>query len=149
MDCVRIIVGPYFDVKRTPSALESGASQREQIIKLIGGCTFAIVVLDGLRPNVVYELGIIHGKDKPAILFKEAEAAVDIQNLYASPPAELKITAPSVNLDTQLSDVKDINYATWNRFDLKGTLNLVWQEYSKKKDDIQGYVEIPEPTLCQ
>jgi hypothetical protein len=149
IDCIKIILGPHFEVKLTPSALESGASQREQIISLIGGSAFAIVILDGLRPNVVFELGLIHGRNKPVLLFKEDEALVDIQGLYSKPPAELRASSPAVNLDTQLSDIKDINYALWKRFDLKGTLNLVWQEYSKKREVIPGYVEIEEPNLCK
>jgi hypothetical protein len=149
IDCLRIVLGPHFEVKLTPSALESGASQREQIKALIEGCSFAIVILDGLRPNVVFELGLIDAKDKPLILFKEAEAFVDIQGLYASPPAELKINASPVNLDTQLSNLKDLYHAPWNRFDVKGTLKLVWEEYRKKKSEIERYVEIPEPNLCQ
>ncbi len=149
IDCVKIILGPHFEVKLTPSALESGASQREQIISLIEGSAFAIVVLDGLRPNVVFELGLIYGKNKPLLLFREAEAIVDIQGLYSKPPAELRVSSPAVNLDTQLSDIKDINYALWKRFDLEGTLNLVWLEYSKKREVIPGYVEIKEPSLCK
>ncbi len=149
IDCLRIVVGPHFEIKLTPSALESGASQRAQIVALIENAAFAIVILDGLRPNVVFELGMVHGKNLPVLLFKESEAVVDIQGLYSNPPAELRVTSPSVNLDTQLSDLKDINYAIWTRFDLQGTLRLVWQEYSKKKDVIPGYVEIAEPDLCK
>jgi hypothetical protein len=149
IDCLRIVLQPHYEVKLTPSALESGASQRVQIMELVKKCSFAIVILDGLRPNVVFELGLIHADPTPLILFKESEALVDIHGLYSSPTAELKINAPPVNLDTQLSNVKDINYAAWNRFDVKGTIKLVWSEYCKKKDEIKGYVEIPEPTICQ
>jgi hypothetical protein len=149
IDCLRIVLGPYYELKLTPSALESGASQREQIIELVEKSSFAVVILDGLRPNVVFELGLIHAKDKPLLLFKESAAVVDILGLYSSPTAELKSNAPPVNLDTQLSNVKDINYAQWNRFDVKSTIKLVWSEYCKKRYDIDGYIEIPEPTICQ
>src|SRR5271163_2843535 len=119
IDCVKIVLKDNFEVKLTPSALESGASQREQIISLIEGASFAIVILDGLRPNVVFELGLILGNNKPVLLFKEAEAIVDIPGLYSGPTAELQVDSPAINLDTQLSDIKDINYAAWKRFDLK------------------------------
>ncbi len=149
IDCLRIVLGPHFEIKLTPSALESGASQRDQIIQLIENAAFAAVVLDGLRPNVVLELGFILANHKPVLLFKEADAVVDIQGLYSNPPADLRSNSPYLNLDTQLSDVKDINYAISTRFDLKGTLSLVWQEYSKKGQNIPGYVKIPEPDLCK
>jgi hypothetical protein len=149
IDCLRIVLGPHFEVRLTPSALESGASQHSQILSLIEGSAFAVVILDGLRPNVVYELGLIQGKQRPVFLFKEAESVVDIKGLYVSPPAELGVNLPPIDLNTQLSDVKDLYCAKWERFDLKGTLNMVWQEYNKKRDVIQGFVQIEAPTLCK
>ena len=74
IECIEIVLTPHFKVERTPSALQSGASQREQITKLIQDCAFGVVILDGLRPNVVFEYGILHGLKKPVIFFKEAEA---------------------------------------------------------------------------
>jgi hypothetical protein len=64
-------VSSAFDLRLTPSALESGASQRAQINDLIKGCSFAVVVLDGLRPNVTYEYGLLDAHDKPVILLKK------------------------------------------------------------------------------
>jgi nucleoside 2-deoxyribosyltransferase len=79
---LRIVVGKHFKVELTPSALESGASQRDQITALIEGCAFAVVILDGLRPNVVFEYGILHGRNKPVILLKGEKATVDIRSFY-------------------------------------------------------------------
>ena len=137
---------PYFEVKITPSALVSGASQLEQIAKLIDGCAFAIVALDGIRPNVIFEYGIIYGKGKPVILLKEEDATVDIFG-YFGDAVGLTVAAPSIDVDKQFSDVKDQNYAPWNRFAFGKTVRLVWEEYRKKKDTIPGYVEIPEPRM--
>src|SRR5579872_7208110 len=57
LPCIWIAFSAKFDVKLTPSALESGADQLSQINEMIDKCSFAIVVLDGLRPNVTYEFG--------------------------------------------------------------------------------------------
>jgi hypothetical protein len=149
LDCLGIVLSPHFEIKLTPSALASGASQHNQILSLVEDSAFAVVILDGLRPNVIYELGLIQGKRKPVLLFKEAESVVDIKGLYVNPPAELSVNQPPIDLNTQMSDVKDLNYARWERFDLKGTLKLVWQEYNKKRDVIQEFVQIEEPTICQ
>ncbi|MGA7648707.1 MAG: hypothetical protein WBW01_19525, partial [Terriglobales bacterium] len=73
-------MSPSFDLRLTPSALESGADQRSQIIDLIEGCSFAVVVLDGLRPNVTYEYGLLEAYGKPIILLKEQSATVDIKS---------------------------------------------------------------------
>jgi hypothetical protein len=149
VDCLRIVLGNHFEVRLTPSALESGASQHDQILSLIEDSAFAIVILDGLRPNVIYELGLIQGRKKPVLLFKEAESVVDIKGLYSNPPAELGVNYPPINLDTQMSDIKDLFCAKWLRFDLKNTVNSVWLEYNKKRDAIPGFVEIEEPLLCK
>jgi hypothetical protein len=146
IDCVRLVLGKHFEIRLTPSAMESGASQRDQITELIERCSFGIVILDGLRPNVVFEYGILHGKKKPVLLFKEENAVVDIRGLIGD-IKELGITSPPVNPDLQFSDVKDVNYAKWDRFKIPETIKLVWDEYCKKKSAITNFVEIEELKL--
>ena len=148
IECLKIVFKDQFEVKVTPSALESGASQRDTITELIKGCSFGVVLLDGLRANVVFEYGVMHGLGRPVLLFKEKEANVDIVGLYGS-TVELGVSPTPVNCDTQFSDVKDVNFATWSRFSIKETVRQIWEEYRKKKDDIKDYIEIEEPDLCQ
>lgn len=147
IECVEIALEPHFTVEGTPSALQSGASQRDQITQLIRDCIFGIVVLDGLRPNVVFEYGVMHGMGKPVILFKEAEAQIDIRSLFERDP-DLPVAPVALELDKHFSDVKDVNCAEWNRFEIRGTVRRIWEEYRKKKKEIPGYIEIPEPALC-
>ena len=116
-------------------------------MKLIEGCSFATVVLDGLRPNVVFEYGILHAKKKPIMLFKEVDAQVDVRG-FLRDPAGLGLTGVSLDVDSQFSDVKDLYQVTWNRFEVSATVKLILDEYRKKKKEIQGYIEIPEPKLC-
>lgn len=109
---------------------------------------FAVVALDGLRPNIVFEYGILHGKNKPVLLFKEGEAKVDIRS-FLRDPAQLSLTEPSLDLDSQFSDIKDVHYATWNRYAVRETVRTVWEQYRKKKDEIRGYIKIDEAKLWQ
>lgn len=145
IDCLRIVIGKHFEVELTPSALESGASQREQVIALIERCAFAVVILEGLRPNVLFEYGILQGKNKPVILLKEESATVDIPGYYGDAPG-LQIYPVEIDVDKCFSDVKDVNYARWNRFDLAGSVRVIWEEYCKK-NKIEGYVQVEEPRL--
>ena len=147
IECLAIVFTGHFEIKITPSALQSGSSQREQITDLIGRSSFAVVCLDGLRPNVIFEYGILHGKNIPIMLFKEAEAQVDVRG-FVRESAGLSIGPFPIEVDLQFSDVKDVNYATWNRLEIAMTVKLIWEEYRKKKDAINGYIEIPEPRLC-
>jgi hypothetical protein len=148
IECIELVLTPHFQVVRTPSALESGASQREMITEGIAGCAFAVVALDGMRPNVAFEYGILHALKKPVILFKEAEAQIDIPGFFGDAP-DLNLSPVKLDLDKHFSDVKDVNYAIWNRFEIKETVRRVWEEYRKKRDEIPGYVDIPEPRLWQ
>jgi hypothetical protein len=114
LPCLWIALSPNFDLKLTPSALESGASQLATIKGLIAGCSFAVVVLDGLRPNVTYEYGLLDAQSKPVILLKEKSAAVDIKSLIGN-TVDLGVAPPALNVDSQFSDVKDVNHAEWSR----------------------------------
>lgn len=44
----------------------------QQIHDGIRDCDYAIAVLDGLRPNVLYELGLANGRGKPTILLNQS-----------------------------------------------------------------------------
>ncbi len=146
IDCLRIVFTPYFEVKLTPPIIASGSSQLEQITKLIKGSAFAVVSLDGLRPNVVFEYGIAHAAGRPVILLREEEATVDVLG-YLNDPANVSLTSVTIDMDNQFSDVKDLNFATWWRFSVPQTVKLIWEEYVKKRDEIDGYVNIEEPKL--
>src|SRR3989304_8610441 len=80
------VLGNHFEQHRTPAALESGESQYEQTFKEIEGASFGVVILDGLRPNVVFEYGIMVGKGIPVLLFKEETAEVDVTGYYTEVP---------------------------------------------------------------
>jgi hypothetical protein len=144
-----IVLSPNFDLRLTPSALESGADQRSQIVDLIEGCAFAVVVLDGLRPNVTYEYGLLEAHNKPMILLKEQNATVDIRGLVVGDSESMNLTIPPqiLNIDSHFSDIKGVNYAVWKRDDPAATVKTIWQEYKKKESKFKDYVKIKEPVL--
>jgi hypothetical protein len=144
--CLWIALSPSFDLRLTPSALESGADQRAQIIDLIEGCSFAVVILDGLRPNVTFEYGLLEAFGKPTILLKEQNATVDLKSLVGE-TVGFAVNPPTLNIDSHFSDVKGVNYAVWNRLDPAATVKVIYQEYKKKKSKIKDYVEIEEQVL--
>jgi hypothetical protein len=145
--CLWIALSPHFDLRLTPSALESGAGQRSQIVDLIMGCTFAVVVLDGLRPNVTYEYGLLEAHHRPVILLKEKNATVDVKSLVGAETVTLGIAAPVLSIDSHFSDIKDVNYAEWNRLDPVATIKTIVQEYIKKRTKIEDFIDITEPDL--
>jgi hypothetical protein len=142
--CLWIFFKDKFQLQRTPTALQSGVSQLTQITNLIQQCDFAIVALDGLRPNVVFEYGLLRALGKPTIVLKEKNARVDIES-YS--PTFARIMPVELNVDSHLSNIKDINYAEWNRLDPQETLRVIASEYEKKRDEIPNYQSVLVPEL--
>ena len=130
---------------RTPTALQSGVSQLTQITDLIRNCDFAIVALDGLRPNVVFEYGLLRALDKPIIVLKEKSARVDLEGYFVTPNP--LVPEVKLSVDSHLSNIKDINYAEWDRLDPQGSLQVIASEYDKKKTAIPNYQKIVVPQL--
>jgi len=50
--------------------------------QLAEDCALGIVILDGLRPNVLLEFGILRGKNKPIIPLQDENACVAIKSFY-------------------------------------------------------------------
>lgn len=146
LECLQIVFRNHFQMKRTPTGLESDSSQHDVIMELIGKCAFGVVILDGLRPNVVFEYGALRGAKKAVLLFKEVGAKVDIAHFYGG-SASLALPPPPIDMDKQFSDTKDRYHVGWNRFEVQKTAKTIWDEYRKKKREIPQFVEIPEPKL--
>src|SRR5262249_50403588 len=51
--------------------------------EIIENCELGIVIFDGLRPNVIYEYGLLRGNHKPVIPLQDKKAAVAIKSYYA------------------------------------------------------------------
>lgn len=139
-----ILFKDKFRMQRTPTALQSGVSQLTQITELIQTCDFAIVALDGLRPNVVFEYGLLRAIGKTTIVLKEKNALVDIESYSPTPGATVPV---KLNIDSHLSNIKDINYREWDRLDPQDTLRVIAEEYEKKRDEITNYQSLLVPEL--
>lgn len=146
-ECLELVFGGAFILRRTPEGLQSDDSQHDVIIKTIHDCAFGVVCLDGLRPNVLFEYGVMRGAKIPVLLFKEENATVDVAHFYGSDAAVKASlpTRPPIAVSQLFSDIQDRYYVKWNRFQIRSTLNTIWQEYEKKRAGIKGSVSIPKP----
>jgi len=145
LDALQLVLRDHFELRRTPATIESGESQYDRIVKDIEGASFGVVILDGLRPNVVFEYGIMVGKGIPVLLFKEETAEVDVEGYYTEvPPTQpgrdelLLQQRPKLLIDSHFSDVKDRGWTTWFKFDPQKTRRVILEEYRKKRDKDQG-----------
>lgn len=78
-----------------------------QIRESIKGCDYAIVVLDGLRPNVLYETGLAHAAGKPTVLLTRVGAldATERMPFDLSTHQRLEYQAVGADLIGRLQDV--------------------------------------------
>ena len=95
---------------------------------------------------MTYEYGLLEAYHRPVILLKEKNATVDVKSLVGE-TVNLAVAAPTLSIDSHFSDIKDVNCAEWSRLDPATTIRVLVQEYRKKQDKIQGFVEIPDPKL--
>ena len=146
-ECLEFVFRDAFIMKRTPEALQSDDSQHDVIFETIRNCAFGVVCLDGLRPNVLFEYGVMRGAKIPVLLFKEENASVDVAHFYGSDAAVRASLPPrpQIQVSQIFSDIQDRYYTKWNTFQIGATMTTIWQEYEKKKALIEGYVNIPKP----
>ena len=75
IDNIKKVMEEYnIDVKILSGTVKPQNSNFQTILKMLKNCVFGIVILDGLRPNVVLEYGILLSLEKPIIVFKEDDA---------------------------------------------------------------------------
>ncbi len=54
----------------------------EEFLRAAKDCVLGVVILDGFRPNVLFEFGVLMGLEKPIVLLKDKEAEINIKTLY-------------------------------------------------------------------
>lgn len=139
IDCVERVIKEklYYNVIRLDEALKSGDSQYTELTSFLNTCSFAVVVLDGFRPNVLFEYGILRGLGKPCIVLLEKEAIIDVKSLMPENYRET-IDNPRIDIDKHFSDVKDRFYLRYNKNNPKELRNIIDNEYLKLKKDIDN-----------
>lgn len=131
-----------YEVRLDEEVFIPGATLRENLQRELTDADMVIVVLDGLRPNVVYELGFAYGynaisranesKEKNSakiVCLLEEHATVLVRNYYQNPMqvptvdgAVAKIINPSLSITSAFSDVSDLLVLRYDRLHLSQTL---------------------------
>lgn len=131
--------GRSYQVVLLGEEVKSGDSQYSQLIEYLNTSSFAIVILDGFRPNVLFELGILKGLNKPCIVLLEKNATVDVASYYAESKRK-KSDNPKIDIDKHFSDLKDRYYVVYDRNNLKELRKAIEKQYDKLKNDIEKSV---------
>jgi len=121
IECIKQVMDEFgIEVKTLSSSIRPQESQYQKILEVLKGCIVGIVILDGLRPNVIFEYGILLGLDKPVIAFKDEDAVINVESLYTDNDSkqklkEARIENPKLDIDKHLSDIKDLHWISYNR----------------------------------
>jgi tetratricopeptide (TPR) repeat protein len=136
-----------FNVVLLGEQVKSGDSQYGKLHDYLNTASFAIIILDGFRPNVLFEYGILIGLKKPCIVLLEKRATVDVKNYFEQDDVN-SINNPNINIDKHFSDVKDRYYIVYDRNNLKKLKDDLEEQYTKLKNDIEKTVmEVLFPNL--
>ncbi|MFA7255385.1 MAG: hypothetical protein WC133_04740 [Candidatus Omnitrophota bacterium] len=106
----------YFPIK-LDEARVGGTPLLVDILKYTRECDIGIVILDGLRPNVMLELGMALANDTPCIILKEQDANINVESLISDAGRTSK-TAPKIKIDIS-KHVSDISNISWNEYSLQ------------------------------
>jgi hypothetical protein len=134
-----------YEVRVDEEVFVPGESLRANVEREINDAEIVLVLLDGLRPNVVYELGMAHAlqrrlgapddsKQRRVIPLAEVNATVLIRNFYPSP---LQVPMRDGSVNTPLNPPLNVA-AAWS----DGS-DILIQRYNRLKvqSDIQGIVD--------
>jgi tetratricopeptide (TPR) repeat protein/nucleoside 2-deoxyribosyltransferase len=99
---------------RLDEARQPGEILQTQLLQIMRDCDFAIVFLDGLRPNVVFELGLLVAFDIPRLILLERSSTINVTSLLKDVRSRAK--APKIRIDVrgQLSDVANIGLSYYS-----------------------------------
>ena len=150
---IRNTFGPdRFEVRIDEDVFIPGLTLRQNLERELIDAEIILAILDGLRPNVVYELGFAFGlreasdigtdeNERQIICLAERNATVLVRNYYPDPMAvptttgeTVKILNPPLNICSSFSDNADLLLLTYDRLDLEASLAC---KLSKLISDIQ------------
>ncbi|MCD5425353.1 MAG: hypothetical protein LRZ92_02690, partial [Methanosarcinaceae archaeon] len=131
------------EVKTLPETIKSQESNFKTILQMIKDCVLGIVILDGLRPNVVLEYGMLLGLEKPIIVLKDKNAEIDIKGLFDNSKSKSKKANIKLNIDKHLSDVKDLHWTCYDWKNPNKLKEILENELVKNKEKIASQVAKP------
>lgn len=128
------------EAKILEDAIKPQESNLQTISNLLKDCILGIVILDGLRPNVVWEYGVLYGLEKPIIVLKDRNAEINIKSLLDntsnSKLEKYHISNPKLDIDKHFSNIKDLHYIEYDWKEPKELEDVLIREIKKIEDKI-------------
>jgi tetratricopeptide (TPR) repeat protein len=149
-----------FNPQRLGDEIRSSEDYLETLEKMVDNCALSIVILDGFRPNVLFEFGYIKARKKPIVILQSTVAQINIKTLYREikdsglTPTQFskRLCNPKLDVSLHLSDFagKHISYTDWRAKDtdpLHPSRVLLKEIQKKRKEIIEETVRVKTKTL--
>ena len=123
----KVLKDKGFDAKRHGEEIRSSDDYLETLEKLVDNCVLGLIILDGFRPNILFEFGYLKAKTKPIIILQSTEAKINVKTLYkkikdsglTSAQFRNRLSNPKLDIKFHLSDFagKHISFMNWQSKD--------------------------------
>jgi len=132
--------------------IRSGQDYLEQIKNLVNDSVLGVVILDGFRPNVILEFGMLLSLDKCILVLKNNEAKISVKNLYnqSSNPKDFdsdltevqfkRLTDPYINIERHLSDYAGKHIVYYDFHDVKKIKETIRSNLKKIRKCVENYI---------
>ena len=132
---------------RVPDQANKNIEYFTKLENIAATASLAIVILDGLKPSVLFELGFFKGAEKPVIVLQSSQAVVNVKTLFRAPDLSglgaenyQKLKSPKINLAMHFPDFDPKRIANFE-FSVKETdpdhpLNRLSEELHRNSEQI-------------
>jgi len=136
-----------FSPQRLSDEIRSGEDYLKKLVEVVDDCVLGVVILDGFRPNVLFEFGYLLGKGKPVIILQSKDAEINIKTLYGSERDSgltsrqfQQLRNPQIDVGFHLSDFAGKHLAfidpMASRKDADHPSTVLRSELNQKEDEI-------------
>lgn len=126
-----------FDPIKLDEARVSGKPLLGQLIEFVKACDLGVVILDGMRPNVVLELGMLLACNTPTVILKERNAFFDLKSLHQDLGKRApSVSSPILDISKHLSDISNLSWNAYSPSDHLGLTRLIRTEVKKLDAEI-------------
>lgn len=150
-----------FNPKRLGDEIRSSEDYLEKLETMTNNCSLGLIILDGFRPNVLFEFGYLKAKRKPIIVLQSKDALINIKNLFReisdsglTSTQFRRLCNPKVDVSFHLSDFagKHVSKMDWKAKDtdpLHPSRVLLTEIDKKKREIINETVRVKTKNLSK
>ena len=94
--------------------------------ELADKCVLGVVILDGLRPNFIFEYGFLRGKGKPVIPIQDKRGCISVKSFYQIPVRTGDVVKSATGLTPiQFQKLKNPPIGYWDHISDRGGIKVV------------------------